>query len=140
MTNHDDNFAKKLTGYLDAGAADLKAGTAYRLQKARAAALARLGETVGSVATESRLAHAFAGSGGAGSRGGWSLLTSLRLWLGIAIIAAAVFGYQQWRAYQQLSEQVNEMVELDSQLLSSDLPIDAYLDQGFRNWLTSDEK
>ena len=61
MTTHDDNFAKKLTGYLDAGAAELKAGTVYRLQKARAAALARLAEPAGVRASESRLAHAFAG-------------------------------------------------------------------------------
>ena len=136
MTTHDDNFSKKLTGYLDIGTADLKAGTAYRLQKARAAALARLAEPEGVRTSESRLAHAFAGTGSSGVSGGRNLWTSARLWLGIAIIAAAVFGYQQWQAYQQ----VNDLVELDAQILSSDLPIDAYLDQGFRNWLTSDEK
>ena len=136
MTSHDDNFAKKLTGYLDAGAAELKAGTAYRLQKARAAAIERLAQPAGVRASESRLAHAFAGSGGSGTGGGRGLLTSIRFWLGIAIIVAAAFGYQQWQAYQQ----VNDLVELDAQILSSDLPIDAYLDQGFRNWLTSDEK
>ena len=136
MTSHDDNFAKKLTGYLDAGAAELKAGTVYRLQKARAAAMERLAQPAGVRASESRLAHAFAGSGGSGTGGGRGLLTSVRLWLGIAIIVAAAFGYQQWQAYQQ----VNDLVELDAQILSSDLPIDAYLDQGFRNWLTSDEQ
>ena len=136
MTSHDDNFAKKLTGYLDAGAAELKAGTVYRLQKARAAAMERLAQPAGVRTSESRLAHAFAGSGESGTGGGRGLLTSVRLWLGIAIIVAAAFGYQQWQAYQQ----VNDLVELDAQILSSDLPIDAYLDQGFRNWLTSDEK
>jgi len=136
MISHDDNFAKKLTGYLDTGAAELKAGTVYRLQKARAAAMERLAQPAGVRASESRLAHAFAGSGESGTGGGRGLLTSVRLWLGIAIIVAAAFGYQQWQAYQQ----VNDLVELDAQILSSDLPIDAYLDQGFRNWLTSDEK
>ena len=136
MTTQDDNFAKKLTGYLDTSAAELKAGTAYRLQKARAAAMERLVLPAGARAAESRLAHAFAGSGGSGSGGGRSLLTNFRLWLGIAIIVAAAFGYQQWQYYQQVSE----ITELDAQILSSDLPIDAYLDQGFRNWLTSDEK
>jgi len=48
---------------------------------------------------------------------------------------AAGFGYQQWQVYQQ----TNEIEELDVQILSSDLPIDAYLDQGFRNWLAHDE-
>ena len=135
MTANDDNFSRKLTGYLDQGTADLKAGTVYRLQNARAAALARLADPVGVHASDSRLAHAFAGAGARGSSGGRNLLTSARLWLGIAIIVAAAFGYQQWQVYQQ----VNEIVELDAQILSSDLPIDAYLDQGFRNWLTRDE-
>ena len=44
MTTRDDDFAKKITTYLDRGAADLKAGTAYRLQLARAEALARLAD------------------------------------------------------------------------------------------------
>ncbi|MEO8345950.1 MAG: DUF3619 family protein [Betaproteobacteria bacterium] len=140
MTAQDDDFAKKLTGYLDQGAAGLKAGTAYRLQQARALAVARLGEPAGAFnpvqVSGSRLAHAFAGGGVDGSGGGRPLWTSARLWLGIAIIAAAVFGYQQWQAYQR----VNEIEELDAQILSSDLPIDAYLDKGFRNWLAHDEE
>ncbi|MET0440381.1 MAG: DUF3619 family protein [Casimicrobiaceae bacterium] len=45
--------------------------------------------------------------------------------------ALAAFGWQQWQAVQQ----VREFEELDAQLLSSDLPIDAYLDRGFQNWL-----
>ncbi len=135
MTNHDDNFAKQLTGYLNHGTAELKAGTAYRLQKAREAALVRLAEPKGIRASETRLAHALAGTGGSGSAGGKSLWTSARLWLGIAIIVAAGFGYQQWQVYQQ----VNEIEELDAQILSSDLPFDAYLDQGFRNWLAHDK-
>ena len=134
MTTHDDNFAKKLTGYLDRGTADLKAGTLYRLQKARAAAMARLAAPGGRRALDSRLAHALAGTG-SGSSGERNLWTNARLWLGIAIIVAAGFGYQQWQVYQQ----TNEIEELDAQILTSDLPIDAYLDQGFRNWLASDE-
>ena len=36
MTHDEDEFARKIKGYLDAGTADLRAGTAYRLQQARA--------------------------------------------------------------------------------------------------------
>ena len=135
MTTDNENFSKKITAYLDIGAAGIKAGTAYRLQNARAAAMARLAGSDGLRAPESRLAHAFASKGGSATSGGRSLWTSARLWLGIAIIVAAGFGYQQWQVYQQ----VNDLVELDAQILSSDLPIDAYLDQGFRNWLAHDE-
>ena len=49
----------------------------------------------------------------------------------MALIAAAGFGWQQWQAYQA----INEAEEIDAQLLSSDLPIDAYLDRGFQAWL-----
>ena len=48
-----------------------------------------------------------------------------------ALIAGAAVGWQQWQAYQA----VQEAEELDAQLLSSDLPIDAYLDRGFQAWL-----
>ena len=47
-------------------------------------------------------------------------------------MAAAVFGYQQWQLYQQ----TREIEELDVQILTSDLPIDAYVDRGFQTWLT----
>ena len=50
----------------------------------------------------------------------------------MVLIAAAAFGYQQWQVYQQ----TREIEELDVQILSSDLPIDAYLDRGFQTWLT----
>jgi cell division protein FtsL len=52
--------------------------------------------------------------------------------LGVALLVAAVFGYEQWNLYQQ----TREIEELDVQILSSDLPIDAYLDRGFQTWLT----
>jgi Protein of unknown function (DUF3619) len=76
------------------------------------------------------MAHALAGGGmGESRRSPW---TSVRLWVGIAaFVAVAGFGLQQWRAVQQ----VREFEELDAQILSSDLPIDAYLDRGFQNWL-----
>jgi len=127
MMKTEQDFAKKITGYLDDGAADLKAGTAYRLQLARQEALARLADP--RRAAELRTAHAFAGGGTAG--GGRSLWTSGKLWLGILLIAAVGLGFQQWQAYQQLAD----VEETDAAILSSDLPIDAYLDRGFQNWL-----
>ena len=42
MIRDDDEFAKKITGYLDSGAAGMRAGTLYKLQQARARALAAL--------------------------------------------------------------------------------------------------
>ena len=129
MTPSDDIFAKKITTYLDQTAADLKPGVAYRLQLARAEALARLADPHRSAERGVAIAHAGGGSGTTGGgRGFWA---SGRLWVGIGLIVVAGFGFQQWQAYQQL----NDIEETDAAILSSDLPIDAYLDRGFQNWL-----
>jgi len=128
MSTRESETAKKIATYLDIGAATLKSGTAYRLQQARAAALASL--SAGQRVPGLQMAHALAGGGmGESRRSPW---TNVRLWVGIAaFVAVAGFGLQQWRAVQQ----VREFEELDAQILSSDLPIDAYLDRGFQNWL-----
>ena len=88
----------------------------------------RLGEAV--EVSGLRTAHALAGGTGTGALGGRPpALGRLRLWLGVAVfVAVAGFGWQQWKAVQQ----VREFEELDTKILSSDLPIDAYLDRGFR--------
>jgi len=39
----------------------------------------------------------------------------------------------------QQNQRAAELVEIDSQLLTDDLPIDAYLDRNFQNWLKKRE-
>lgn len=132
MTSQDNEFAKKLTSYLDDGAANLKAGTAYRLQLARAQALARLAEPQRAPAM--RMAPALVGGAGMGPAGGGAgFRMNGKLLAGVLLIVAMFFGYHQWQAYQLLTE----LEETDAAILSSDLPIDAYLDRGFQNWLMS---
>lgn len=128
MTTDDKDFAKKLAGYLDRGAAEVKPGVAYRLKVARQEALARLEDPQRAVTLQP--AHALAGTG-AGTVGGRSFRVSGKLWLGILLTATVGFGFHQWQAYRQLVE----IEETDAAILSSDLPIDAYLDRGFQNWL-----
>ena len=131
MTTHDDEFARKVAGYLDNGTASMRAGTAYRLQLARQQALARL-DPQRAPATE--LSGALAGVGGTvGGGGGRSFWSSGKLWLGVALIAAAMFGYQGYQTWQ--ARQTNDLVDTDLEILTSDLPIDAYLDRGFQTWL-----
>ena len=103
----------------------MRSGTLYRLQRARAAAMAAAASHVPDVEL------ATAGLAGVtGSR--FSLRSAPVRCVGVALLVAAVgFGYQQWHAMQQ----VREFEELDLHLLASDLPIDAYLDRGFQNWL-----
>jgi hypothetical protein len=127
MTSRETEIANKIKPYLDKATADLKAGIVYRLQLARADALARLADPQRVVAPE--LAHALAGTGIAGRP---APRINVRLLVGIAVLVmVAGFGWQQWRTFQDS----REFEELDAQILSSDLPIDAYLDRGFQKGL-----
>ena len=123
---NETETAKKITAYLDTGTAGLKAGTAYKLQLARQAALAAMGEP----ARSSELVLAGT-AGGRSLGGGRPLLGDARLWIGILLIVGGFLAFQNWQAAQQ----TGEIVETDAALLTSDLPIEAYLDRGFQNWL-----
>jgi len=126
MNNSESEFAGKVVRRLDEAAAELRPGAVYRLRQARAAAMAGV-SIVESTATETTMAGAGSGSG---SR--FALRGAPLRWIGVALlVAAAGFGYQQWHAMQQ----VHEFEDVDLHLLASDLPIDAYLDRGFQNWL-----
>lgn len=65
--------------------------------------------------------------GGFGGLGGFSV----RLLLPAALLVAgliAIYSTQQ-------AQRAADIEELDAQLLTDDLPIDAYLDRGFETWL-----
>jgi hypothetical protein len=138
MSSREQEFAARLKGHLDRSAEELRPGLAYRLQAARTEALARLeGSTstlpIGGLAG----AHGIAGGGGASFRAPTrphrSVFGHTRLWIGILVIVAAAFGYAQWSVWTS----AKETGDLDAELLSSELPIDAYLDRGFQNWLST---
>jgi hypothetical protein len=122
-------IAKKLTSYLDQGILDLKPGVAYRLQRARAQALARASEP------ERVAGLALAGSGSGTLGGRRHLLMDARVWIGVLLLVGGVLYFQYWQSMQQ----VRELAETDAAILSSELPIEAYLDRGFQNWLTRSE-
>jgi hypothetical protein len=126
----DRELARKITALLDRGNEELRQGTAYRLQGARQAALARMAELSGHPLPATVAASELAGAGSA-SGGIRPVLTDIRLWLGIAALVGAAYFYDDWNFRQQASE----IAELDSALLGSDLPVDAFLDKGFENWL-----
>ena len=119
--------ANKITTYLDRGVAGLKSGTVYKLQLARQAALARLGEP------ERATQLALAGAGGSmwGRRG----LADVRIWLGILLLVGGMITFQYWQTVQQ----TRDIEETDAAILSSELPIEAYLDRGFQAWLKHSE-
>ena len=65
-----------------------------------------------------------------GRFGGWSGV-SLRLLAPLTALAVALAAVYTW----QQNQRVAEYEEIDAQLLTDELPIDAYLDRGFQNWL-----
>ena len=124
--SNEREIAKKITAYLDRGAAELKSGTVYRLQVARREALAALAEP------ERAADLALAGVGGSvGGSGKRRILADARVWIGVLLIVGAVLYFQYWQSVQQ----VRDIEETDAAILTSDLPIEAYLDRGFPAWL-----
>jgi Protein of unknown function (DUF3619) len=65
-----------------------------------------------------------------GQLGGWGGL-ALRVLLPLALLVASGAAIYSWQQNQRAAE----VEEIDSMLLTDDLPIDAYLDRGFQNWL-----
>lgn len=114
-------FGNKVRQILNHGL-ELEPGKAQRLKAAREAALARQ-------RPEPAPALAWADNV-VGHVGGWSgLVLYVILPLAVLLILfAAAYTWQQNRA-------IAEIEEIDAQLLTDDLPIDAYLDRGFQNWL-----
>ena len=125
---NEREIAKKLTGYLDLGAAALKPGIAYRLQLARQKALAGAAEP-------RRVTELALASGGGSFRDRRHLLMDARIWISVLLLVGGVLYFQYWQSMQQ----AREIEETDAAILSSELPIEAYLDRGFQNWLTRSE-
>jgi len=126
-------FANKIRQALNEGArlsGDRGAHIAERLRAARERALERRRiAPVPALAWVRSSARIFSGGviGGLGGAGGFSL----RLALATALLAAgavAIYSGQQ-------DQRAADVEELDTLLLTDDLPIDAYLDRGFEAWL-----
>jgi hypothetical protein len=129
--NNESETSAKIARYLDGGTAELRSGTIYRLQLAREQALARLADPK----RAAELALAGTGAGGGTLGGGRQVLTDVRVWIGILLIVGGILFYQYWKTTQL----VREIADTDAAILTSDLPIEAYVDRGFQNWLNRSE-
>jgi hypothetical protein len=115
------HFGNKIRQVLNQGLR-LNARQAERLHAARERALAaRRPEPVGALAWADNVLGGF---------GGWSGL-SFRLVVPLAALVVSVAALYTW----QQNRVIADFAEIDSMLLTDDLPIDAYLDRGFQNWL-----
>ena len=127
---NESQFARTIKDALDAGLG-LSAEASARLKVARERALERHRVPPREVS--------LAGAGRAGALLGGPSHFLTRILLPAAFLVAAAIGLQQWqegqRAARQLAQQVAEIEEIDSGLLTGDLPIKAYLDEDFQAWL-----
>ena len=119
---NEQQFGNKVRQVLNRGLVGVDPNIAQRLSAAREQALSRKRR-------EPAFALAWVDnvSGRFGSWPGMALYAALSL----VILVAGSVGIYNW----QQSQRIAELEEIDSQLLTDDLPIDAYLDRGFQNWL-----
>jgi hypothetical protein len=116
--NEEIKFANKIRQALNESSR-VDARIARRLADARErAVLARKPER------EPALAWAGGGFGGVGG-------FSLRVLLPVLLLVAGLLAIYTWQEEQRAAD----IEELDAMLLTSELPIDAYLDRGFEAWL-----
>ena len=121
MNSHDEfQFALKIAQLLDSGTEALPADTRERLMAARRQALG-----------QQKVAVAGLSLAGVGHFVGDVLLPQARMLAALAALVLGVVGTNYWTNFQLAAE--NE--EIDSALLADELPINAYLDRGFRAWL-----
>ena len=114
-------FGNKVRQILNQGL-EIDAATARRLSAAREGALARQRpEPTPALAWADNVLGRFDGWGG----------LAFYVILPLAVLLIGVAAAYTWQQNQRLAE----LEEIDAQLLTDDLPIDAYLDRGFQNWL-----
>ena len=127
---NESQLARTIKDALDAGLT-LAPEASARLKVARERALERHRVPA--------LEGSLAGAGRAGALLGGPSHFLTRIVLPAAFLVAAAIGLQQWqeaqRAAHQFAQQVAETEEIDSGLLTGDLPIKAYLDEDFQAWL-----
>lgn len=123
-------FASKIKKTLDTGL-DIGPGAAARLKAARERALERHRVPAAE--------FALTGRGMGVLRVGGVAQSWLRILVPAACLIAAAIGLQQWQETRQaarfVAQQAAEIEEVDTLVLTGDLPIKAYLDEDFQSWL-----
>ena len=121
MSMSENDLAQRIVRYLDRGLDDIDAGTLARLRSSRTAALEHLQPEPVSLL-------AWAGALSPVSLARYANPRYLLPIVGMVLTVSAMVYWQQ-------QQRIEDPVEIDAKLLSSDLPIDALLDKGLDTWL-----
>ena len=119
-----EELARKLVQHLDHGVDRLAPEVRQGLQKARNLALSKYHQRPEPVL----------GLAGAGQAAAW--MTTHRFYdtrslITVAALVLALVGVAYWQG----SNPVAEIADIDTSLLTDELPVNAYLDKGFDSWL-----
>ena len=121
MNEHD--VARQIVHRLNGGLDNIKQGTLYQLQSARQKALDRY-------RGEPQPVFGLAVAGNLTTRLSHSRFFNVRYIVAAALLVLSLIGISYWQFVMS-----NDIADIDTSLLTSDLPINAYLDSGFDAWL-----
>ncbi len=124
MNEHEKG--RKIARYLDDSLDALDPAIVRRLEAARSRALAALPERE----RASEVAWAGKGTGGSGHASS-SWVGAFRVLLPATALLVAMVGAYVWQEISAPPE------EAEMELLADELPIDAYLDKGFQQWISA---
>lgn len=124
-TQQDHELAEKIIGLLNQSTQQLDAATASKLLAARKQALARFNEQPEPVRM---LEWAAQGA----TRITEPFSHNLRAWAVLLALLATLAGAVAWQSF---STQGSDIADIDEALLTSELPINAYLDRSLDSWL-----
>lgn len=120
-------FGYQIKRALDS-ALDMDVTVENRLLTARSIALSRARTKAARILVAGERNSVFAVNGHLGDSKSPTFLSVI---LSAIVLCAGLFAINHWYEYQV----ANEIEEIDAQVLTGDLPLDAYLDKGFDTWL-----
>jgi hypothetical protein len=133
MNTDDLNFAYKVRHALNEQLDDLPASTTDRLAAARKAAMSRKKAHVPAKLAQRSARASFAGNIGSlfGSSFNFSAMGRAGAIIPLLALVAGLAGIYQYEEERRIAE----LAELDAAVLSDELPLTAYLDHGFNQYL-----
>lgn len=124
MNRPEHELAKGIARILDHGVENLEPGARERLLAARNAALSHYREKPEAV-------QGLAWAGDVLARFSEHRLYNARNVIAVAAMMLALAGIAYW----QSNGTTNELADIDTGLLTDELPLNAYFDKGFDSWL-----
>ena len=118
---NEKDIAKKITQALDFGVSRMEEAKLAKLRAARVKAMANYREPINIMGMVTVSGHTF-------DMSNWA--RKPLLWLPVLAIAVAAVAYNAMD-----DDIVDETGALDAQLLTGELPINAFLDQDFQSWV-----